>query len=147
MAQVKPPVMGVLKVVGKKVYGDVLIVDDDKDICEVVHSYLKSMECFRNIIIANDGVTANMKLGLQRFCLILLDLNLPKRTGEEIISFIDEKKDFNATDDVVIMSGTVNERKFENVRRFGVTKFILKPFTKDSFISKVSSFMKDKKFL
>jgi len=136
-----------LKVVGKKVYGDVLIVDDDKDICEVVQGYLKSMDCFRNIIIASDGVMANMKLGLQRFCLILLDLNLPKRTGEDIVTFIYQKKDFNFVEDVVIMSGTLNERKFEVIRNLGVNKFILKPFTKESFVSKIQGFIKSKKFV
>ena len=136
-----------LKVVGKKVYGDILIVDDDKDICEVVQGYLRSMGCFRNIINANDGVMAHLKLGLQRFCLILLDLNLPKRTGEDILTFIHEKKDFNLVEDVVIMSGTLNERKFGVVRRLGVNKFILKPFTKESFTSKIEEFIKEKKFL
>ena len=136
-----------LKVVGKKVYGDVLIVDDDKDICEVVQSYLKSMDCFRNLIVANGGVMAKLKIGLQRFCLILLDLNLPKRTGEDILNCIHEKKDFNSVLDVVIMSGTVNERKFEAVRRLGVNKFILKPFTKESFVTKLQGFMKHKKFV
>ena len=65
----------------KKPLGDVLIVDDDADLCNIVKSYCKNMGCFRNILIANDGSNASAKMRNQKFALILLDVNMPKKKG------------------------------------------------------------------
>jgi len=37
------------------------------------------MGCFKNIVLANDGITATQKLRNQKFSLILLDMNMPKK--------------------------------------------------------------------
>ena len=128
-----------------KRYGDVLIVDDEKNLCETVETYLNEMACFRNILVANDGSQAMRKITNQKFSIILLDLSMPKKEGIDIIRSIADKKDkqkFNSVEKIVIMSGTMNEFQLQEAMHLGVRNFLIKPFDKDKFITKIEQIVK-----
>lgn len=65
----------------KSVSKDILIVDDDKEICEILKEYAVNMGCFKNIVFAHDGILATQKLRNQRFQVVLLDVNMPKKAA------------------------------------------------------------------
>ena len=58
---------------------DYLIIDDDKDIVEVLTMYCENMGVFRNILVSRDGVDAS-KPHNQTFSLILMDITMPKKS-------------------------------------------------------------------
>jgi len=64
---------------------DVIISDDESSVLDVLEMYCENLGCFRNIIKAKDGSEASKKLANQKFCLILLDINMPRKTGVDII--------------------------------------------------------------
>jgi two-component system, chemotaxis family, chemotaxis protein CheY len=121
---------------------DVLIVDDDKEICNVIEMYLENMGCFRNIIKAHDGSIAASKLTNQRFGLVLLDLNLPKRSGIDVLKLFD-KSALNAVESVVIVSGEMGKEVMTTALRQGVRFFLIKPFDETSFQQKVIESLKE----
>jgi len=122
--------------IDNKLQRDVLIVDDDKNICEVLKEYCHNMGCFKNIVFANDGITATQKLRNQKFSLILLDMNMPKKSGLDLLNELD-KNAINQRDSVVIVSGTLEKNVISKVLENGVKTFLVKPFDEASFQDRV----------
>jgi response regulator of citrate/malate metabolism len=116
---------------------DVLIVDDDKNICAIMKEYLEEMGTFRLIVEAHDGSVASSKLQNQKFGLIILDMNMPKKSGFDLI------KDFeppcvNKKDNVLVISGTLDRDLIARIIQRGVKNFLVKPFDEESFKDKVT---------
>jgi response regulator of citrate/malate metabolism len=116
---------------------DVLIVDDDKNICAIMKEYLEEMHAFRLIVEAHDGSIASSKLQNQKFGLIILDMNMPKKSGFDLI------KDFeppcvNKKDNVLVISGTLDRDLIARIIQRGVKNFLVKPFDEESFKDKVT---------
>ena len=120
----------------KKVQRDVLICDDDKGICEILKVYCENIGCFKNIVFAHDGITATQKLRNQKFALICLDINMPKKTGYDLLGDI-EIGNVNTKDSILIVSGTLEKELIAKIIQSGVKNFMVKPFDEQSFQDKV----------
>lgn len=116
---------------------DVLIVDDDKNICAIMKEYLEEMNCFRLIVEANDGNLASSKLQNQKFGLIILDMNMPKKSGFDLIKEFEAPSE-NKKENVLIISGTLDRDLIARVIQRGVKNFLVKPFDEAAFKDKVS---------
>lgn len=123
-------------VLDKKIQRDVLIVDDDKNICEILKEYCQNMGCFKNIVFANDGITATQKLRNQKFSLILLDMNMPKKSGLDLLGEF-EKGALNQRECVLVVSGTLEKELISRILERGVKTFLVKPFDEPSFQDRV----------
>jgi len=120
----------------RRMQRDVLICDDDKDICEILKEYCTNMGCFKNIIIANDGIMATQKLRNQKFALILLDINMPKKTGIDLIGeFVPGA--LNVKESILIVSGTLDKDLIARIIQSKVNSFLVKPFDETQFQEKV----------
>jgi len=123
-------------VIDKKIQRDVLICDDDKNICEILKVYCENMGCFKNIVFANDGITATQKLSNQKFALICLDISMPKKTGYDLIGDI-AVGSMNNKDSILIVSGTLEKDLIAKIIQSGVKNFMVKPFDEQQFQDKV----------
>lgn len=115
---------------------DVIIIDDDKEVIEVLKMYCENLGCFRFIVTAKDGVEASMKLSNQKFALILLDINMPKKTGVDILKELDKNAN-NSPDSIVIVSGELNKNVLSQAMVKGVKNFLVKPFDENAFQEKI----------
>ncbi len=120
----------------RKIQRDVLICDDDKDICEILKVFCESMGCFKNIIFAHDGIMATQKLANQKFALILLDISMPKKTGYDLIGDI-AHSNVNSIDSILIVSGTLEKNLLAKIIDSGIKNFMVKPFDEKQFQDKV----------
>ena len=120
----------------KRMQRDVLICDDDKDICEILKVYCENMGCFKNIVFAHDGITATQKLRNQKFALICLDINMPKKTGYDLLGDI-AVGSVNSLDSVLVASGTLEKDLIARIIATGVKHFMVKPFEEQNFQEKV----------
>lgn len=120
----------------KQLVGDVLIVDDEKGICEVLKQYCENLGCFRHIILANDGAIASNKLRNQKFALILIDLKMPKKSGLDLMREFDDKS-INKKSNVMVVSGTLDKTMLEKSIALGIKNFLPKPFDEAVFQEKV----------
>lgn len=120
----------------KQLRGDVLIIDDDPGICDILEQYCINLGCYRNILIANDGSIASTKLRNQKFALILVDMQLPRKSGLDIIRELDEKS-LNQKSSIIVVSGTLEKTTLEKVIALGVKNFLQKPFDEATFQEKV----------
>lgn len=117
-----------------------LVIDDEDDICEVCEMYLENMGIFKQVLCSKDGVDASIKMSNQLFDIVLLDINLPKRGGLEILNAV--KSERGTVSHIAIMSGSIDKDVMGDSLKHGVTTFIVKPFDEAQFQEKIISLLK-----
>ena len=120
----------------------VLTVDDFPTMRRIVKTLLRQLG-YSNISEAEDGLAALAKLKQEKFDLVLLDWNMPKMTGLELLKAI--RADENMRQIPVIMI-TAEGRKEDVIEaaKAGVNNFIVKPFTAETLEEKLAKVL-DKK--
>ena len=120
---------------------DVLIADDDESVLEVLELYCTELGVFRHIIRANNGSEAASKLENQAFALILMDINMPKRKGIDIIKEFSRYR-LNSLHQLVVVSGEIDKKIIQATTAAGVKNFLVKPFDEDKFRARVLPILK-----
>lgn len=101
----------------------IIIVDDDKDILNVLETHCELMGY--EVTICDDPLEALEKIKLEKFHIALLDINMPKMTGVELLKKI---HDFKPTVQVVMITAFTTAEKTIDCWENGATDYILKPF-------------------
>ena len=109
----------------------ILIVDDEKDIDEVLTHFVKSIGF--EVVVALSGKEALEILDLKKPDLILLDIAMPGMDGLEVLRGI-RKKDVEVP--VVIITAYKDAEKVVEGFRLGAKDCIFKPFDLD-YLAKV----------
>lgn len=102
----------------------VLIVDDDKDILNVLSEILRGLRL--TPVAASDGVEAMACLKSRKIDLIITDLMMPNMDG---LDFIQEARQLNANIPVAVISGFTEGKNVVAALSRGAYNFITKPFT------------------
>lgn len=112
----------------------VLLIEDDPSIIEIEQHLLES-ESY-HIITAEDGETGLQTAIEQHPDLIILDLMLPKMTGEEVLRRL---RNTPATKSipVVVVSAKSGLAQIEKTFSLGATDFITKPFRTEEYLSRI----------
>ena len=119
----------------------VLLVDDDEMVRGVTRMSLEKMGC--RVLTAKDGVDGlnQFRQHLERVDLVLLDMTMPRMSGEETFH---QMRRLKPTVKVLLTSG-YNEQ--ESTNRFtgkGLAGFIQKPFTPSELRQKMQAILQDK---
>ncbi len=101
---------------------NVLIVEDEIEISRILQELLTKNGC--TVTCAYDGISASELIAENGFDMILMDLMLPKKSGEELIRELRNRSDAPV---IVISAKTMLETRLE-VLRLGADDYILKPF-------------------
>lgn len=127
-----------MEMINKFAKYNVLIVDDDQELCDVMKFYLTKIKTIRSIVTVHDGISGGQRLRNQKFDLILLDMKMPRLNGHEL--FIEFKGNpFNAISTVVAMSGTMDRDILTTATQNGVKLFLIKPFDEKLFLDKIGA--------
>lgn len=110
----------------------VIIIDDDDLVCETLTMFCEELALFRSIVVAKDGSIATQKLNMQKFDLILLDINMPKKSGIQLIKEFDGRH-LNVIESVMIISGELGKEELTSAVSHGCKHFLVKPFDFDTF--------------
>src|ERR1700730_17151786 len=119
-----------------KATGHILVVDDQKEICEVVQQYLSS-EGYR-VSVANDGGGMRRVMGQAEVDLVILDLMLPGEDGLTLARQLREA----STVGIIILTG-----RSETVDRIiglemGADDYLPKPFHLRELLARVKSVLR-----
>ncbi|MTK10866.1 MAG: response regulator transcription factor [Clostridiaceae bacterium] len=114
----------------------ILVVDDEPKIVEVVEAYLKK-EGF-NVLTAEDGEKALKLFKNEVIHLVVLDLMLPKISGEEVCNRI------RATSDVPIIMLTAKSEEDDKVEglAIGADDYLTKPFSARELVGRVKALIR-----
>ena len=111
----------------------ILVIDDDKNICEVIKLYLKK-EGFE-VVIANDGQVGIDEFARETPALIVLDIMMPIKDGWEVLKHV------RKTSTVPVIMLTAKGETFDKVLglELGADDYIVKPFDPKEFIARVKA--------
>jgi DNA-binding response OmpR family regulator len=119
------------------VIGRVLIVEDDDAIATGLALNLRLAG--HATAIARDGVEAQQLAETEDFALILLDINLPKRTGLEVLTAL------RAADNIVpVIVLSAREGEFDKVAalRLGADDYVTKPFALAELLARIDAVLR-----
>ncbi len=114
----------------------ILIVDDERNICELIRLYVEK-EGFK-AITAYDGDEALMKFNAENPDIVLLDIMLPKKDGWQVCREIRSK-----SNTPVIML-TAKGELFDKVLglELGADDYIIKPFEPKELIARIKAVLR-----
>jgi YesN/AraC family two-component response regulator len=100
----------------------ILIVDDEEVmrefLSEILEDYLITKAC--------DGEQAVDKIKEEKFDLIITDMKMPGKSGEEVVKFIRKQ---SPETEIIVISGYSSLSSVSNTLGYGVSAFLSKPFT------------------
>jgi DNA-binding response OmpR family regulator len=114
----------------------ILVVDDELNILEVVKAYLEK-EGFE-VITAIDGETALDVFSKETIHLIVLDLMLPKITGEQVCSKI---RSISNVPIIMLTAKVDEEEKIEGIS-IGADDYMTKPFSVRELVVRVRALLR-----
>ncbi|WP_215143189.1 response regulator [Exiguobacterium qingdaonense] len=109
-----------------------LIADDQDGIRTMLAQVFTNMGV--EVDTAEDGISAWEYLEQAQYDLVLLDMNMPRMFGHEVLRRMREEK---LETPVMIMTAFGEEAVIEEVRRLGITAQFEKPFNIYGMIEKV----------
>lgn len=116
----------------------ILIVEDEQAIAEVVSAYAKRDGY--EIIIAQDGLSALEIFEREAIDLIILDLMLPKLSGEEVCRRIREKSSVP----IIMLTAKTSEADVVDGLDLGANDYVAKPFSPRVLMARIRANLRNK---
>ena len=113
----------------------VLVVDDSKVMREMIVACLRP-EPELAFTHAASGLEAIEKLSLQRFDILVLDLNMPDIGGIEVVDFV-RAQDTLRQLPIIVVTTRGDEASRTKALRAGASRFMTKPFTPEGLLTQV----------
>jgi len=117
--------------------GRILIAEDDEPIATGLHLNLKLAGY--EPLVADDGDTALEMINVKRPALVLLDLNLPKRDGLEVLHELRRNDDYTP---VIIVSARQDEFDKVGALRLGADDYVTKPFALAELLARIDAVLR-----
>ena len=117
----------------------VLIVDDDRTILKVLRGYLE--QAGHIVYEASDGEMALYMLRRERPDLVVLDVMLPKRNGQDLTRIIRNDKTLVATPIIMLTARTAENDKIIGLE-LGADDYVTKPFNVHEVIARVNALLR-----
>jgi CheY-like chemotaxis protein len=124
---------------------EILLVEDNPGDVRLTQEALKESRVLNNVSVVKDGVEAMAFLGREgKYCdacrpdLILLDLNLPKKDGREVLADVKANEDLRCIPVVVLTSSRAEEDILKTYEHHA-NCYITKPIDLEQFVGVVKS--------
>lgn len=115
---------------------NILVVEDERNILDVTKAYLEK-EGF-HVVTAEDGEKALELFGSEDIHLIILDLMIPKISGEEVCRRIRDTSDLP----IIMLTAKADlENKIEGLN-IGADDYMTKPFSPRELVSRVKALLR-----
>ena len=123
---------------------EILLVEDSPSDTDLTVEALREAKVRNHLSIAEDGVVAleflrreGKHAGAPRPDLIMLDLNLPRKDGREVLAEI-KSDDTLKTIPVVVLTSSKEDKDVAECYQLGVNSYISKPVEFDDFAKTVA---------
>lgn len=120
----------------------VLVVEDNEGDVRLIQTGLDASEISTAPTVVNDGDAAlEQLLGApedERPDLLLLDLNVPKRTGRDILAYL-QAESMGCSIPVLVLSGSQSDEHIRETLELGADGYFVKPVDPHEFISLIDT--------
>lgn len=119
--------------------GNILIVDDDRDVLETARMFLKQE--FDSVVIEEDPKNIPELLSQREFDVILLDMNFKKgiNDGEEGFAWLEQILKLDSQAVVILITAYGEVDLAVKAMKRGATDFVLKPWKNQKLLGTISS--------
>jgi len=114
----------------------ILIVDDDRHICESIEQALQFGWPEASVIIAHDGIEAIKQIKAEQPDIALIDLGLPVISGYEVVKKVREISDMP----IIIISAQEEEQSIIKALSEGADDYLIKPFGQMEIVARLRAF-------
>lgn len=114
----------------------VLLIDDDLKVCDLIAAFIKLGAKSVDLVIAHDTTQGLFKLENESFDLVVVDKNLPGKSGLEFITLLRKSFKF-ARQPLILLSGSLNNSDVLFSVENKVNDIIVKPFKYAQFLEKL----------
>jgi len=118
----------------------ILVVDDDKDMCEILSDFLKD-EGY-TVITAYDGESALCSIKSKRYDLLILDYQLHGINGLHVL---EKAHQIDSSLITIMMSAFGSEHIRSQAQELGVYDFVEKPFDMERMVGIVKQALNQEK--
>ena len=108
----------------------VLVIEDQLELANLVKLHLTDIDC--RVKLEFDGLAGRAEAEKNKYDLIILDLNLPRLTGLELLA---QSRPERGTI-VVFSSSTIDEERIR-AAHLGAKEFVTKPSTYEAYVEAV----------
>ena len=115
----------------------ILLVDDNKDITEIISFYCQSEDIDCNVI--NQGKKVLDSIRHQKFDLILLDVAMPEFSGLDVIKSLKEERVIESRN-IVIFTASSDQTVLDEIKNSGIKEIFQKPFSLNDFIKLIEKY-------
>ncbi|MFS0672591.1 MULTISPECIES: response regulator transcription factor [Ornithinibacillus] len=116
----------------------ILVVEDNKMIRELIKIYLK--KAGYDVVEAADGEEAKEVFLTKHPCLIILDLMLPKLSGEEFCTWVREQER-NEVSIIMLSAKSRTEDKIKGLK-IGADDYLVKPFEPEELLAHIEAVLR-----
>ena len=119
---------------------DTILIADDAELNREMIKFIFEEQF--NIIEAADGVQAINRLveNSDRLCLLFLDLLMPKKSGLDVLRFMNEEDYINYIP-VIMITGEATDETDEKAYEYGASDIIYKPFAPNVVMRRAKNLM------
>ncbi|MFA6439445.1 MAG: PAS domain S-box protein [Bacteriovoracaceae bacterium] len=119
-----PTVKEAIQIKPQQHHGAILLVDDEKDIVEIMSEAL-SLYGYQTFTVNDvDSALAVLEKSAAEISVVLTDLAMPKRTGDELIQ---EIKKYYPEKKIIVLTGFSDPKISQKLQKLGVDCFLHKP--------------------
>jgi len=124
----------------KNILKNILLVDDDRNLCEVLKLSLSAQGY--NVIVSHDGKDALAKVESEKPSLMILDVGIPVLNGIELCKLIKTSEKFKQIPVIMLTAGkTIGD--WQNGFDAGADVYMNKPYDWDALAATIQGFLKD----
>lgn len=114
----------------------ILIVEDDTDINNLLAKIMQKQGY--ETVQAFSGTEGNLRLSMDTYDLMLLDLMMPGMMGEELLKNVREKSDMP----VIVLSAKSSLQDKVSVLNLGADDYLTKPFENEEVVARVNGVLR-----
>ncbi len=104
----------------------ILVVDDFSTMRRIIKNILRSLG-YNNVIEADDGTTALVKLNAEKVDFVITDWNMPKMSGLELLKEIRSSDALKHIPILMVTAEALQENIVAAIKA-GVSNYVVKPF-------------------
>lgn len=116
----------------------ILLIEDEKEIRDIVHQGLESKLEEIRISESPNAMDAFLKLEIQQFDLVVLDMGLPGKSGYEVLRFLGDMSKAKKPKNLLILTGSASEAEIR-ARTKENFHFMAKPCRSSEVAAKICS--------
>ncbi len=114
----------------------ILVVDDFSTMRRIVKNILRQLG-YNNVVEADDGTTAMVKLKTTKIDFVITDWNMPKMTGLELLKQIRADPELKSMPVLMVTAEALQENILAAVKA-GVNNYVVKPFDAQTLSDKMA---------